>query len=248
MEGGKKSLGETKTKSGGSLHGDYRKGALRGLPIVLGYFPIGFAFGILAANAGMSIINATLMSAFVFAGSGQLIAAGMLENQIGILTITITTFLVNLRHLLMSASLAPYLGHLSRLQQALFSFQMTDETFAVHSIDFRNEKIAPKRRIFATNMTAHFGWISSSTLGAWAGSLLTNLEAWGLDYALAAMFIALLVLQLGELKRLLIAIFAVGLSILLYNQLSSHWYIIITTLLAATAGVILDKIIIERQV
>ena len=156
------------------------------------------------------------------------------------------TFLVNLRHLLMSASLAPYLGHLSRWQQALFSGQLTDETFAVHSIDFRNEKTAPKRRIFATNITAHLGWISSSTVGAWAGTLLTNLEAWGLDYALAAMFIALLVLQIEDLKRFLIAILAVGLSILLYNRPAATGISSLLLCWQLQQGP-LDKIITERQ-
>ncbi len=217
-----------------------RKGLARGLPIVFGYFPIGFAFGILAANAGISTLEATLMSILVFAGSAQLIAVGLFESQAGLTAIAVTTFLVNLRHLLMSAALAPYLGHLKRLQQALFSFQLTDETFAVHSMDFKNDPVPSKTRIISTNMLAHLAWIASSFLGAWAGGLLTDLEAWGLDYALPAMFIALLVMHVAELKKVFIAGFALALSTILYCTIEGHGYIIITTLAAATAGMLLE--------
>ena len=218
-----------------------KKGLARGLPIVFGYFPIGFAFGILAANAGISLLETTLMSVFVFAGSAQLIAVGLFESQAGLTAIAVTTFLVNLRHLLMSAALSPYLGHLSRLQQGLFSFQLTDETFAVHSMDFKNETLPSKARIFATNMVAHLAWILSSFLGAWAGSLLTGLDAWGFDYALPAMFIALLVMHLKERKKIIIAVFALSLSTVLYCITEGHGYIIVTTLAAATLGLLLEK-------
>jgi len=213
----------------------------RGLPIVFGYFPIGFAFGILAVNAGIGILETTLMSIFVFAGSAQLIAVGLIGSQAGLAAIAITTFLVNLRHLLMSAALAPYLGHLSRLQQGLFSFQLTDETFAVHSMDFKAEAAPPKARFFATNALAHLAWILSSFTGAWAGSLLTDLKAWGFDYALPAMFIALLVMHIGEWRRAVIALLSMTLSTVLYSAIEGHGYIIITTLVAATIGVTLGK-------
>ena len=233
--------GNTNQPEKASYKRNMKKGLARGLPIVFGYFPIGFAFGILAANAGINPLEATLMSIFVFAGSAQLIAVGLFESQAGLTAIAVTTFLVNLRHLLMSAALAPYLGHLSRLQQGLFSFQLTDETFAVHSMDFKKEALPPKARIFATNMEAHLAWIISSFLGAWAGSLLTGLDAWGFDYALPAMFIALLVMHMGEWRKIVIAVFALTLSTVLYCITEGHGYIIMTTLAAATFGLLLES-------
>ena len=79
---------------GNKIKEEIKSGFLKSIPVVLGYFPIGFAFGILAANAGMSILEVSLMSLLVYAGSAQLIAVGLLENQAGLLTLTITTFLV----------------------------------------------------------------------------------------------------------------------------------------------------------
>lgn len=220
---------------------EIKNGFLKSIPIIFGYFPIGFAFGILAVNAGMNILETSLMSLLVYAGSAQLIAVGLLESQAGLLTLAFTTFLVNLRHLLMSAALAPYLGHLGRLEQALFAYELTDETFAVHSIDFKNEKKPPKRRIFVTNTFSHLSWIGSSILGAWTGSILTNLETWGLDYALPSMFIALLVLQIKNRKHIAVAVISLFISTLLFRSFGGHWHIIIAALIGATTGLAIQK-------
>lgn len=220
---------------------EIKRGLFRGLPILLGYFPIGFAFGILAAGAGLETAEVVLMSVLVFAGSAQLIAVGLIEASAGLAALTATTFLVNLRHLLMSAAVAPYLGHLSRPQQALFSYQLTDETFAVHVADFKKENRPPKARLFATNNLAHLAWISSSFLGAWAGALLGDLEKWGLDYALPAMFIALLMMQIDSKNRAAIALVSLALSIFLYLITEGHLYIILTTVVAASLGLALES-------
>jgi len=220
---------------------EIKSGLLKGLPILLGYFPIGFAFGILAAGAGLNTAEAVMMSLLVFAGSAQLIAVGLIEASAGLAALAATTFLVNLRHLLMSAAVAPHLGHLSRLQQALFSYQLTDETFAVHVVDFKKERGAPRARLFATNTLAHLAWIGSTFLGAWTGALLGNLEQWGLDYALPAMFMALLVMQIDSKNRAVIALLSVTLSLFLFSAVEGHFYIIFTTLIAATAGLMLER-------
>lgn len=230
-------------KTGGEKSGDIAvRGFFRGLPVMLGYFPIGFAFGVLATNAGLGIRDAFLMSLLVYAGSAQLIAVSLLAGGAGFLTLTITTLLVNLRHLLMSATLAPHLGHLSHLQQAFFAYQLTDETFALHSVNFQEEVKPPPAGIFTTNLAAHFSWVGSSVLGAWAGALFTdNLETWGLDYALPAMFIALLVLQLGTRRHIFIALFSALLSIILYWKVGGHWQIMLATLGSATLGLLLEN-------
>ncbi len=217
------------------------QGLGKGIPIVLGYFPIGLAFGVMAAGAGLSIRETTLMSVFVFAGSSQLIFLGLWETQAGLAAITLTTFLVNLRHFLMSAALAPFLGHLKIWQQFLFAYEITDETFAIHVTDFQQEPEPPPARIISTNLAAHSAWVSSSCLGAWLGGLVGDLETWGLDYALPAMFIALLVLQLDSNRRRVIAALSLAGGTLFFQLWGGHWYIIATTLVAATAGLLWDN-------
>ncbi|MEW5921409.1 MAG: AzlC family ABC transporter permease [Bacillota bacterium] len=217
------------------------RGLSRSIPVCLGYFPIGFVYGVMAAGVGLNPLETTLMSILVFAGSAQFIAVGMIGEQLAVITIALTTFLVNLRHLLMSAALAPCLGHLSRLQQALFAYQLTDETFALHSLDFRKEEKPPAVRIITTNMAAHLCWVAGSLAGVWTGGLLTDLEMLGLDFTLAAMFIFLLVIQITTVKYILVVLLAMLISLLLFKYLGGHWYIIITTLLAATAGFFLEN-------
>jgi len=223
-----------------SFKNNFKEGAIRSLPIILGYIPVGLAFGILAANVGFGSLETTFMSIIVYAGSAQLISLGLFGDQAGLLTITITTFLVNLRHTLMSAALAPSLGHLNRLQQAFFTFELTDESFAVHSRDFKEEENPPAIRLFTTNALAHLSWTGSSLLGFYTGALFKNLDTWGIDYALPAMFIALLVIQLDNKKKYLVGAFSMFVSTLLFGQAVGQWYIMIATLAGATAGASLD--------
>ncbi|MEF2146167.1 MAG: AzlC family ABC transporter permease [Desulfovibrionaceae bacterium] len=211
-------------------------------PIVMGYVPVGFAFGVLAAKAGASALNVVLMSMLVYAGSAQLIAAGMLAAGAQPLAIIATTFIVNLRHLLMSAALSPHLRNLSMLQQALFAFELTDETFALHSNRFLNAaNRAARAETFAINITAHCAWVFGSLLGVTAGDLIADVRPIGLDYALPAMFIALLVSQMKSRLHILMGLAAGALSTVLLLAGVNQWNVIMATVAAAAAGAILEE-------
>ena len=215
-------------------------GMIRAVPIVLGYLPIGLAFGVLASTAGLSIYSALAMSVFVFAGSSQLISVGMIDTGAGVAAITMTVFLVNLRHMLMSAYLAPHLCRLKTWQQTLFSYEITDESFAVHSTYFRRYGVPPAAQLFSVNVSAHLAWITGTLLGAWLGVFLTfDIDAYGVDYALPAMFIALLVMQIENVRHVAIAALAASVGLLLYLAGMSQLYIILATIIAATAGAFL---------
>ena len=113
-----------------------RAGMLRALPIVLGYVPVSFAFGVLAVKNNIPPLYAIAISITSFTGSGQFVMASLVGASVGAASVMLTVFIVNLRHLLMSAALTPYLQPLSRLQRFLFAYEMTDETFGVHSVAF----------------------------------------------------------------------------------------------------------------
>lgn len=217
-------------------------GMIRAVPIILGYLPIGIAFGVLASTAGLSIYSAAAMSVFVFAGSAQLISVGLISAGASILAITMTVFLVNLRHLLMSASLAPYLKQLKPLQQVLFGFELTDESFAVHSAYFRKSGTPAFTQLFALNLSAQLAWVSGTVIGAWIGGrLMFDTEAYGIDFALPAMFIALLVMQIEKRSQFYIALLAAALGLCFFLLGFSRLYIIMATIIAATFGAILEK-------
>lgn len=205
------------------------------LPIILGYVPVGFAYGVLAQKSGLSGINTVLMSILVFAGSAQLIAVGLFAAAANPLTIVATTFIVNLRHLLMSAALAPYLSAWSKTKLALFAYQMTDETFALHAGRFaKGEQDAGET--FGINVIAQSAWVGGTVLGLAASTLITDIKPIGLDYALSAMFIALLLGQLKSRVHAVVAVAAGGLSVALLQAGLTQAHVLMATILGATLG------------
>jgi 4-azaleucine resistance transporter AzlC len=216
------------------------RGVSRAVPITLGYIPIGFAFGVLAQKAGLSAFNTLAMSIFVYAGSSQLIAVGLFAVGVAPLSIILTTFVVNLRHMLMASALAPYLSHWSKLELTVFSYEITDESFALHSVEFPKGVPDPAESI-ALNLTAQISWVLGSWLGVVAGGLIADVKLFALDYALPAMFIALLMMQLKDKVQVIVAgvtgVLAVALLLAGFDQ----WFVIVATLIGATLGVILEQ-------
>ncbi len=205
------------------------------LPVVMGYLPIGFAFGVLAINGGLTWLETLAMSVIVYAGSAQLMAVSLFASGINPFSIIATTFIVNLRHLLMSASLAPYMTDWSKGQVAAFCAELTDESFGVHSLRFEQGHNAAPLSL-GINLTCQLAWVAGTLLGTVAGGLITDVEPFALDYALPAMFIALLVLQIKSRLHLTVALFGGVLSIVLWLVGITQWNVIIATVLAATFG------------
>ena len=210
-------------------------------PVVLGYLPIGFAFGVLARTAGFSVAEVGLMSLLVYAGSSQFIGAGMIAASAGLPAIISTTFLVNLRHLLMSTALVPSFRGNSAWQNSLLAYGITDETFAVNTAILQGRP-ASRPFIAGVHIVSQSSWVLASIIGGLAGEMAGNTQALGLDFALPAMFIGLLMPNLRGVERkariiagLAAAACALGL-ILLFPGTS--WAIIGATVVAATVGVL----------
>lgn len=204
-------------------------------PLGMGYLPVGVAFGVLAQKAGLSELNIVIMSVLVYAGSAQLIAVGMFAAGMPPLSIVITTFVVNLRHLLMSAALAPYVRSWKLWEMAWFCGEMTDETFAVHSTRFNDDDVC-KSLSFRINLLAHSIWVLASWIGAMAGSSIPDVKPLGMDFALPAMFIALLAMQAKNGLHWLVAGFSGLMSVALMQAGFDQWSVIAATVLGATLG------------
>ena len=203
------------------------------LPVVLGYLPVGFAFGVLAVQAGMTPLTVALMSYFVYAGSGQLIAAQLLASGTSTAGIVLTTFVVNLRHLLMSAAMTPYLRSWSKSRQAWFSFEMTDETFAANLGRFASHGV-DKSEALGLNAFAHAGWVTGGITGALFDSAIGDLKYLGLDFALPGMFIALLLPHFHVPRRLLAVCLGAAFSLLFALLGAGQWNVMLATACAAT--------------
>jgi len=215
------------------------KGIIQALPIVIGYIPLSFAYGVMAQDIGLSFFATILMSIIVFAGSSQYIAVGMMAANQPVFSIVFTTFIVNLRHLLLSTAISPYLSKWSSLQRILFATELTDEAFALHSTRFVDHPSNPQQNI-ATNTTAHLSWIFGSFLGFVVGSLLTDIKIFGLDFALAAMFIAMLIMQIKDRLMVLISLLSGVFAVFLYVWGFKTWSVIIASILGATIGMLCE--------
>lgn len=215
------------------------QGISAGWPICLGYIPIGLAFGVLAQKAGLSPTQIGMMSIFVFAGSSQFIAVSMLVSGATAVSIIITTFMVNLRHLLMSSALAVYLGRSEQKLLALFAYGVTDESFAINTAKFSGGQWDLNRAL-VLNHSANLTWIASTVLGGYAGQFIPA-HAFGIDYALIAMFICLLIFQIKGPKYVCIAVLSGVLGVIFALAIPGNIYIVLASVLTATVGLGLNR-------
>jgi len=219
---------------------EFKKGMKAALPVVIGYIPIGIAFGILASGQGLTTGSVFLISLTVYAGSAQFIAAAMMAGGAEVVSVVSTTFLVNLRHLLMSAALSPYMKKFPAGLQSVIAFGITDETFAV-SENYAQSNEPSEGFFLGLHLASHITWILSTVLGAIFGASLTETTKWGIDFALSAMFIGLLVMQLKDSKSLIVSLLAGLLSLVLKMSLKGNYNVIVAAIAAATAGVIIER-------
>ncbi len=210
------------------------QGAVVAWPICLGYFPIGLALGVLAQKAGIPWWAVAMMSVLVFAGSAQFICVAMISAGASAPAIILTTFVVNLRHVLMSSALAVYLQGVNRRFLALYSYGITDESFAVNLTRFRNGNWDRWRALIVNHM-ANSVWIMATICGALVGQFVPQ-GALGIDYALTGMFICLLVFQLQGRIYIITGLLAAALSVLWYKLIPGDSYIVGASMTAATVG------------
>lgn len=200
-------------------------------PLLLGAAPFGLIYGVLAVNAGLSTVLAQGMSPIIFAGSAQFITAQLLQDGAPLLVIGITAAVLNLRHVLYSASLAPHLQHLNRGWKALLAYLLTDEAYAVaitrywdnNSIHAENkvrndtqEKQQQRGHqhwyVLGTGASLWLTWQISTAVGIFLGAQIP--EAWSLDFALPLTFIAIVVPALRD-RAMVGAAVAAALAVLL---------------------------------
>ncbi|GGG61022.1 AzlC family ABC transporter permease [Paenibacillus radicis (ex Gao et al. 2016)] len=215
------------------------------IPTLLGYLSIGFAAGVVGHTSGLSIVEITLMSLLIYAGSAQFIVAGMLAAQGSAIAIIATVFIVNLRHMLLSAALSPYFRQLTPLKTMLIGSLLTDETFGVAINQTAKRAALSAKWMNGLNLTAYLNWIVATVAGAFFGQWITDPEKYGLHFALPAMFIGLLVIQImsrGKIRKDLVVAISAGVIVIGASfVLSGSMAVIAATVVAATLGVVVEK-------
>lgn len=225
--------------------GAVRAGLVAAWPICLGFLPIGLSLGVLAQKGGLLPWQVGLMSLLVFAGGSQFIAVAMLGAGASLSAIVTTTFMVNLRHLLMSSALAAHFPGVSRRFLALFAYGVTDESFAVNMTRF-NLGGWHRYSALVLNQVTNLTWFVSTVAGAFVGQFIPP-GAMGIDYALTGMFICLLVFQLRGAVFAATALIAALCSVLAYLWLPGNAYVIVASCLAATFGFALKRLMRNRR-
>jgi 4-azaleucine resistance transporter AzlC len=213
----------------------FKEGASAASALMLGYLGIGFAAGVVERAAGMSYAEILLLSMVLYAGSAQFVLTSMLVLGNPAPAIVLTVFFLNLRHLLLSAALAPALRAVPAWKNALLGLQLTDETFVVAS---------SRRQISAAwmaglNVAAWVTWAVANLAGAALSGYAGDTRALG--FALPAMFAGLLVLQLKFRTAWIAALAAAASGIAIHTLWPGPWAVIGATVLAASLGLAIDR-------
>jgi 4-azaleucine resistance transporter AzlC len=212
-------------------------GAWQMLPLLIAVIPFALIMGALCAEKGMSPLETALMGALVFAGSSQFVAAGLWQHPIPMLAIVAGTALINSRHLLMSAALAPNMGAFGRPRAYLALFFMADENWAMAMRRAAAEPLTASY-FFGLSIPFYLSWVLWTTVGNLIGGVIADPKRFGFDFAFAAVFLVIL-LSLNKARRNLlpIAVSAVA-ALVAWKLLPGSAYIFVGGLAGTVAGAI----------
>lgn len=223
---------------------EFLNGLKAELPIMLGDLPFGMIYSVLALQAGLPPALALAMSSIVFAGSSQFIGAQLMAQGAGGLVIVATTFVVNLRHALYSASVAPFVKHMPLRWKVLLAYLLTDEAYAVTITRFTQPDSSTARNkhwfYFGAGITLWTSWQLSTAIGILVGQLIP--ESWSLDFTLALTFIALVVPNLKDRASVAAAVSAGIMAAFSYT-----WPYRLGLFAAALTGIVIGMLVETRK-
>lgn len=218
------------------------------LPVAVSIAAYGVVWGVLAGQAGLSVIEVALMSGLVFAGASQFVALDMwTPGDLPVLSIVIAAGIVNLRMLLMSATLRPLVGHLSLPRQLGAMFFVSDEQWAMTMAEVR-KGTGSVAFLLGTGVLSWFAWMGSTLCGRVLGAFIDDPTKYGLDFAFTATFLALLLGMWrgrGDLVPWIVGALA---AILTSKLIEGNWYIIVGGLVGSFAGALAETIRERRDV
>jgi 4-azaleucine resistance transporter AzlC len=208
-------------------------------PLVPGVVAFGLLYGMLARQVGFSPGEAWIMSLIVHAGSAQFVALGIWGSA-GAAAIVVTTLVINLRHLLMGASLAPHLRRLHPAWKPFLALWMSDESYALAIAAYeQGEGSAPY--FLGANVGTYVAWTTSGLLGALIGTAIPDPGRYGLDLVFPLAFLGLLMTFLRDRLSVIVAAAAGGLALLGALFVPGAWYIFVAGLLGSALGLVLEE-------
>ncbi|MDF2699668.1 MAG: hypothetical protein K0Q49_1224 [Haloplasmataceae bacterium] len=218
----------------------FLKGIKAGIPIAIGYIPIAITFGLLAESYNIPNHISIMMSLLVFAGASQFVAINLIISGVSPFEIILTTFIVNFRHFLMSASLSQRLDKVSNKILPFLAVGVTDEAFSLSALE-KKQKINPSY-LLGLGLIGYAAWNIGTMIGLLLALSIPQIIQDSMGIALYAMFIGILVPNIKNSKPIfIIVLIAITISLIInYSlHLSSGWTIIITTIIASFIGAII---------
>jgi 4-azaleucine resistance transporter AzlC len=213
------------------------------LPILLGVSPFGMIYGVLALSAGLPATLALAMSSIVFAGSAQFVGAQLIGGGAPGIVVVLTAFIINLRHILYGASVAPYLAHLNPRWKCLLAYLLTDEVYAVTITRFTRQPASapglscPEWYFLGAGLAQWTVWQASTVVGIALGAQIP--PGWALDFAVALTFIALVVPALTDRPSVAAAL-AAGIVAVLTGAFPYRLGLVVAALIGIAIGVLVE--------
>lgn len=227
---------------------EFRAGFKDTIPLVVGAIPFGIIFGALAVTSGISPLGALGMSLFVFAGSAQFIGANLVAGGASIPVIVLTTFVVNLRHALYSATLAPHTKHLPQRWLVPLGFWLTDETFAIVITRYNQPDGSPYKHWYflGSEIFMYTNWCLCTLVGIVAGQSIPDPAALGLQFAMVVTFIGMIVPFIRN-RAAFISVVVAGITAVAANGLPNKLGLMLAALLGVAAGMIAESYFPEAK-
>jgi 4-azaleucine resistance transporter AzlC len=224
-----------------SRAGEFFAGVKAELPILLGVIPFGLIYGALAIASGLDALAAQAMSVIIFAGSAQFITTELIAQATPWLIVIVTGAVVNLRHMLYSASLAPYVQHLPWRWKAGLAYLLTDEAYAVAITRYqRADRGGPHGHwhFLGAGTVLWATWQASTAAGVFLGALVP--DAWSLDFALPLTFIAIVAPALKDRPSVAAALAAGAVAVFGF-ALPLRLSLVTATVCGISAGLLVER-------
>ncbi len=219
---------------------EFIRGVRNELPILLGVVPFGMIYGVSAIGAGIPPVIALTMSSIVFAGSSQFVITQLVAAGVPGLIIVVTTFILNIRHMLYSASLAPYVRKLHPVWKVLLAYLLTDEAYAVTISHYQQlgEERHKHWHFLGAGLALWTTWQSSTAIGVLLGAQIP--ASWSLDFASTLTFIALVVPALKDRAGTVAALTAALVALLVFS-LPLKLGIAVATVIGILVGLTIER-------
>ena len=213
----------------------YLYGIRRSVPVFFGFLPVAITFAIMATATGLTVLETIAMSVFVFAGASQIMAMGMIGAGAGMLSVVLATFVLNLRHLIMSTCIFNKIRIKNPLLKLVGAMSVTDEGFALITTEKDDKCNVPY--VFGIITLTYLSWVFGTVIGVVASNILPRIIADSFGIALYALFIALIVPDIKKSLRLFLTVVITAvINTILCAFMATSWAIIVSTLVGAFVG------------